>query len=44
MAATRTDIAFGDNHRGFQLGQNFGQVHIAPGRRVLILSRQSKAC
>ncbi|KAI6855083.1 hypothetical protein KC338_g9003 [Hortaea werneckii] len=32
MTMARTEIAFGDNHRGVQLGQNFGQVHIAPER------------
>ncbi|KAI7264948.1 hypothetical protein KC343_g2760 [Hortaea werneckii] len=32
MTVARTEMAFGDKHRGFQLGQNFGQVHIAPER------------
>ncbi|KAK3618441.1 hypothetical protein LTR22_026378 [Elasticomyces elasticus] len=32
MAGTHTEIVFGDNYRGFQLGQNFGHVHLAPER------------
>ncbi|KAK5683769.1 hypothetical protein LTR17_027226 [Elasticomyces elasticus] len=32
MAGMRTENAFGDNFRGFQLGQNFGHVHLAPER------------
>ncbi|TKA78941.1 hypothetical protein B0A55_09240 [Friedmanniomyces simplex] len=32
MAQLRSEIAFGDNYRGLQLGQNFGHVHIAPER------------
>ncbi|KAK5711317.1 hypothetical protein LTR17_018488 [Elasticomyces elasticus] len=28
----QTENAFGDNYRGFQLGQNFGHVHLAPER------------
>ncbi|KAK1051655.1 hypothetical protein LTR74_016751 [Friedmanniomyces endolithicus] len=29
---THPDIAFGNYHRGFQLAQNYGHVHIAPER------------
>ncbi|KAK5128140.1 hypothetical protein LTR08_004176 [Meristemomyces frigidus] len=32
MAQSSADIAFGDNSRGLQLGQNFGHVHIAAER------------
>ncbi|TKA22974.1 hypothetical protein B0A54_18002 [Friedmanniomyces endolithicus] len=32
MAHPHSSITLGDNHRGFQLGQNFGHVHVAPER------------
>jgi len=40
---THTDIAFGNNHRGFQLAQNYGHVHIPPGERSLISTAATTA-
>ncbi len=40
MAHPHSSITLGDNHRGFQLGQNFGHVHVAPGALSLISPRR----
>ncbi|KAK0302703.1 hypothetical protein LTR82_017791 [Friedmanniomyces endolithicus] len=36
MAHLHSSITLGDNHRGFQLGQNFGHVHVAPDPRKAV--------
>ena len=39
---SHTEISFAENHRGFQLAQNFAHVHIAPGKPALATPPQPR--